>query len=106
MPLNSYSESPTSSIKKEDRLAYLLLLVYYFIMIALAFIAKGTGDDGDSVFHFLFAKYAFVCPENFVNHWAKPVFVLLASPFAQFGFIGIKIFNVTVTTLAIFFTYK
>lgn len=106
MPLNSYSEAPTSSIKKEDRLAYSLLFVYYFIMIALAFLVKGTGDDGDSVFHFLFAKYAFVCPENFVNHWAKPVFVLLSSPFAQFGFIGIKIFNVTVTTLAIFFTYK
>lgn len=106
MLLKSYFDSLTSAIRKEDLLAYSLLLVYYFVMIALAFIAKGTGDDGDSVFHFLFAKYAFASPENFVNHWAKPVYVLLSSVFAQFGFIGIKIFNVTVTTLAIFFTYR
>lgn len=92
--------------KDENKIAYLLLSVYYVAMLAMAFLANGTGDDGDSIAHYLFSRYAFVHPENFIEHWAKPVFVLLSAPFAQFGFIGIKIFNVTVTTLAILFTYR
>ncbi|MGB3075017.1 MAG: hypothetical protein WBB36_06835 [Chitinophagales bacterium] len=72
----------------------------------MAFIRKGTGDDGDSIYHYLFSRYAFIHPQNFVDHWAKPVYVFFSAPFAQFGFAGIKIFNVTVTTLAIFFTYR
>ncbi|MBP9884389.1 MAG: hypothetical protein KBF32_13355, partial [Chitinophagales bacterium] len=92
--------------KDENKIAYLLLSVYYVAMLAMAFLASGTGDDGDSIAHYLFSRYAFVHPENFIEHWAKPVFVLLSAPFAQFGFIGIKIFNVTVTTLAILFTYR
>ena len=92
--------------KNQDRLAYTLLIVYYSMMLALAFIASGTGDDGDSVSHFIYSKYAFESPENFINHWAKPVFVLFSSAFSQFGFTGIKVFNVTVTSLAIFFAYR
>lgn len=85
---------------------YSLLIIYYLLMLVLSVVTDGTGDDGDSVSHFLFSKYAFTHPENFINHWAKPVYVLLSAPFAQFGFIGIKIFNISVTTLAIFFAYQ
>lgn len=53
----------------------------------------GTADDGDSITHYLFARHAPQHPELFFNHWAKPFFVLLATPFAQFGFNGIKTFN-------------
>ena len=63
-------------------------------MIFLAFWYDGTGDEGDSVFHFLYSKHAFEHPENFLNHWAKPVFVLITAPVAQFGFIAMKIFNI------------
>ena len=66
----------------------------------------GTGDSGDSVMHYLYAKYAFQHRELFFNHWAKPLFVLLASPFAQFGFNGIKVFNACLMLLCTFFTYK
>ncbi|HUM45342.1 MAG TPA: hypothetical protein PLD84_00345 [Chitinophagales bacterium] len=106
MSQTAYQKNPFSGLNKQDRLAYTLLIGYYLIMLAIAFLTPGTGDDGDSVSHFLFAKHAFEHPLNFLNHWAKPLFVLLASPFAQWGFIGIKIFNVTVTTLAIFFSYR
>jgi hypothetical protein len=56
----------------------------------------GTCDTGDSITHFLFARWAPSHPERFFDHWGKPVFTLLASPFAQFGFVGIKIFNALV----------
>jgi len=66
---------------------------------------KGTVDTGDSVMHYLFSRFAFAHPANFIDHWAKPVFVLLSSPFSQFGFAGIKIFNSMVTALTMVFTY-
>jgi hypothetical protein len=77
-----------------------------FIFIVLAFRFNGTGDEGDSVMHFLFAKWAFQNPANFLNHWAKPLYVLLASPFAQFGFMGIKAMNVLNFLIAQYCIYK
>ena len=44
--------------------------------------------------HFLVAHYAFLHPELFLDHWGKPVFTLFSAPFAYFGFVGMKIFNV------------
>lgn len=66
---------------------------------------NGTGDAGDSVYHYLFAKYAPFKNELYFNHWAKPLYVLIASPFAQMGFIGVKIMNLIVVNLTIYITY-
>jgi hypothetical protein len=66
----------------------------------------GTGDAGDSIYHYLYAKYAFTDPSLFFNHWAKPLYVLIFSPFAQFGFIGVKILNLIIVNLSLLFTYK
>lgn len=85
---------------------YLLLFIYAIISSLTIIFFNGTGGAGDSVNHYLFAKYAPQHIELFFNHWAKPVFVLLASPFAQFGFAGMKIFNALVILLTLFFTFK
>ena len=82
------------------------LLLYLTVCFFVVFTCDGTGDAGDSVHHYLFARYAPNYPALFFDHWAKPLFVLLASPFAQFGFIGIKIFNVLVSALTVYFTIK
>lgn len=87
-------------------LIYYLLAFYAVISILTIIFFDGTRDAGDSVHHFLFAKYAPQHPDLFFDHWAKPLFVLLAAPFAQFGFTGMKVFNVLVSILNIFFTYK
>jgi hypothetical protein len=85
---------------------YILLVFYAIISIAAILVFDGTGDAGDSIHHYLFARYAPLHPELFFNHWAKPVYVLLVSPFAQFGFTGVKIFNVIVSLFTIFFTFR
>jgi hypothetical protein len=83
------------------------ILFFYAIIAALTIhYFNGTGDSGDSVTHYLFAKYAPQHPELYFHHWAKPVFVLLASPFAQFGFDGMKVFNVLASLLTILLTYR
>ncbi len=92
------------TIKKYS--VFILLAVYAVVATIVIFVFNGTGGEGDSITHFLFARYAPVHPELFFDHWAKPVFVLLSSPFAQFGFNGIKVFNVLVSMLTIYFTYR
>ena len=85
---------------------YFVLFIYAALAAWTIIYFDGTGDTGDSVSHYLFAKYAPKHPALYFDHWAKPVFVLLASPFAQFGFIGMKIFNSCVVLLTILTTHN
>ena len=85
---------------------YILLLIYSIIATTTIVLFEGTGGSGDSIHHYLFAKFAPLHPKLFFNHWAKPLYVLLTSPFAQFGFIGVKTFNATVSMFTVFFTFK
>lgn len=74
-----------------------LFVSHLFLLLALwllAFSTNGTGGGGDSLTHFFFAKLSWQEPSNFFNHWGKPFFTIMASPWAQFGFIGMKLFNV------------
>lgn len=89
-----------------NKAIYFFLTIYALLAASILFSFEGTGDAGDSVHHYLFAKYAPSHPELFFNHWAKPLYVLLASPFAQFGFIGVKVFNVLVMTATLFYTIR
>ncbi len=84
-----------------------LILIFYTVIATVTItIFNGTGDAGDSVLHFLFAKYAPAHQALFFDMWGKPVFVLLAFPFAHFGFTGIKIFNALTVLLTIALTFK
>lgn len=78
---------------------FLIILFYLLAGGIILFLFDGTGGEADSINHYLHAKYAFQHPELFLNHWAKPLFTILASPFAQFGFLGVKIFNLICTTI-------
>lgn len=82
-----------------------MIALHAAIMILLAFRFDGTGDEGDSIFHFLYSKHAFQHPENFLNHWAKPVFVLLTAGVAQFGFVAMKIFNILLLSATCWLTF-
>ncbi len=90
---------------KEKILVPIGIAVAFAIMLLIAFTHNGTGDSGDSVMHFLVARDAFMHPENFFSVWGKPLYVFLGAPFAQFGFIGIKIFNIINTLISAVCTY-
>lgn len=94
------------AVNEMKNFIYILLFLYAAIAVLTIIFFNGTGDSGDSIHHYLYAKYAPVHPELFFDHWAKPFFVLLACPFAQFGFMGMKVFNALVSLLTIFLTYK
>lgn len=72
----------------------------------IAIYTEGTNGNGDSIYHFQYSRYAINQPELYFDHWAKPFFTMLSSGFSQFGFIGIKIFNIICTSLSMLFVYK
>lgn len=91
---------------KQDQRVLIGTALYFVIIVLIALNTVGTCDSGDSITHFLFSKYAFKHPENFLNHWAKPLFVLLSAPFSQTGFIGIKLFNCIIAAFTVWLSYK
>ncbi|MBX2816239.1 MAG: hypothetical protein KTR24_09580, partial [Saprospiraceae bacterium] len=103
--LSIHSTSGIGRMKK-NRPLYLLLVVYAMVAALTMFFFDGTGDSGDSIMHYLFARYAPAHPALFFDHWAKPIYVLFGSPFAQFGLNGIKVFNVLASLTTIFLTVR
>lgn len=81
-------------------------LLAFFIGLFIAFTTNGTADNGDSVQHFLISKFSWEHPALFLDHWGKPLFTLLSSPFSQFGITGMKIFNLLVFCSTLFLTGK
>lgn len=81
-------------------------LIIVLIDILLVFLNKSTFDDGDSILHFLQAHQVMQTPHLLLDMWAKPVFVLLAWPFAAWGWWGMKLFNTLCVVASSFVTYK
>jgi hypothetical protein len=58
-------------------------------------------DCGDGLMHFFISQASWEDPTFFLDHWGKPLFTLLSSPFAQFGFGGIILFNALVFLITV-----
>lgn len=63
-------------------------------------------DPGDGIVHFFYSAASWENPILFLDLWNKPLFTILSSPFAQFGFGGMLVFNVLVFTLTILYGWK
>lgn len=79
--------------KVENIIFGLLLAVIGAVFLWFLMQSEGYIGDADSATHYRFARYAWKYPVNLLDHWAKPVFTLLASPFAKFGHTGVSVFN-------------
>lgn len=56
-------------------------------------LVDNTYDNGDSITHYAISRYSWAHPYLLFDNWGKPVFTILSSPFAQFGWKGITVFN-------------
>ncbi|SHI67584.1 4-amino-4-deoxy-L-arabinose transferase [Hymenobacter daecheongensis DSM 21074] len=88
------------------RPALLLLAALFGLSVLFAVGTTTTYDTGDSINHYLYSRYAFRHPANFLESWAKPLFVLLTAGPAQLGFVGIKLFNCAVVAAAAWLAYR
>jgi len=71
----------------------------------LALKSEGSYGGDDSYVHYRISHYAFKYPYLFFDQWGKPAFTFFSSPFSYFGFLGIKVFNITIATLTAFLCY-
>jgi len=92
--------------KYQNYLVPAIILILFITYSILALLSEGTHGGADDIEHYYRSRYAFKMPRFFLDHWGKPFFTALSSPFAQFGHNGIKIFNVIAGTLAAYFTYR
>jgi glycosyltransferase involved in cell wall biosynthesis len=91
---------------KSSRWAIAAIITFLIAGLILAFTAKGTADEGDSIMHYLFARDSFHYHDHFFNHWAKPLFVLVTAPATLAGFTGIKLFNLLASTITIWMAWR
>ncbi len=77
-----------------SKIVFGLLAGLFILFFLLSYYSEGTFDGGDGILHYHFARYAWAHPYLFLDNWAKPFFTLVASPFAQFGLMGMNIFNI------------
>lgn len=84
----------------------ILLLGLGGYFAGIAFISKGVLEPGDGIVHYTIARYAPQKPALFLDHWGKPLFTLLSSPFAQMGFPGMIVFNVILYTITSIFIFS
>jgi len=89
----------------EKRLLYIVLGLVAIIFIGILILSEGYSGGADSISHYQLSRYAFRFPELFLDHWGKPVFTLLSSPFSQLGFKGIQLFNIIAGLATAYVTY-
>jgi hypothetical protein len=71
----------------------LFLIAASIIAMIFWILVDNTYDAGDSITHYAIAHYSWRHPYLLFDNWGKPVFTILSSPFAQFGWKGITFFN-------------
>jgi hypothetical protein len=80
-----------------------------FGVLFLAFVllfSSGIVGITDSVMHYLYARYAFKYPAHFLDHWGKPLFIMLSAPLSQLGFKGAVAFNLICGSIAAWLLFK
>ncbi len=82
-------------------------LVFYWGLCLWFFSQSNTPvDPSDGVYHYQISRFSWQNPANLLNHWGKPLFNILSSPFAQFGYIGMVVFNLILFSLSSVVLYK
>ncbi|MCC7501015.1 MAG: hypothetical protein IT229_00705, partial [Flavobacteriales bacterium] len=79
-----------------ERAAYALAVSLGIVLVLLHEANDGLLEMGDGVQHYQIARFSWRHPELFLDLWGKPLYTLLASPFAQFGHAAVAVFNAVV----------
>lgn len=75
-------------------------------LVSTHFLNETPLDVGDGIMHFYISQASWSEPMLFLEHWGKPFFILLSSPFSQFGFTGMILFNILVFSATVYYAWK
>ena len=83
-----------------------ILSLFFVAAVFIIFNTENSFGGGDHYSHFKLAYWGWTYPKLLFNHWGKPVFTLLISPFAQLGMNAARLFNVITGLLTAFLSWK
>jgi hypothetical protein len=86
-------------------LHWVILSILGILLITLSFLSEGYYGGADNIYHYYFSRFLFKYPHYLFDLWGRPLFTGLSSPFSQFGFQGIKIFNILAGLLTCYISY-
>ncbi len=90
----------------EKQLVTGFLLFSLFLGLILIFTTENSFGGGDHFTHFKLARWSWKYPHLLFNHWGKPLFTILISPFAQLGINYARIFNLLVGLSTAWFSWQ
>ncbi|MCX6244913.1 MAG: hypothetical protein NTU98_09430 [Bacteroidetes bacterium] len=91
--------------RTEKYLVPFLLLFLLIVFLVISFLSEGFYGGADNINHYFISRYSWQRPELLFDGWGRPLYTILSSPFAQFGFQGIKVFNVILAVLTLWTGY-
>ncbi|GEM_PF-3482518 len=77
---------------------FLAIIIFITLATIIGFSSSVFGG-ADTYQHYMIARASWGHPELLLDHWGKPVFTLLSSPFAQFGLYGVQLMNCLILVL-------
>jgi hypothetical protein len=87
-------------------LIVILLLLPAVLQCLFLFTAESVIDPGDQVNHYQLARFSWKHPHLLLDMWGKPLFTLIAAPFAKAGIKGIMGMNILLAAGMGFFAWK
>ena len=94
------------AVPGQHRLAWGLAGAVATVILLFRLGAGAVIERGDGVAHYTIARWSWKHPGLLLDHWGKPLFTLLASPFAQLGHIGPALFNVIVALVTMLLSIR
>lgn len=95
-----------NSFNKKNIFIALTISTAFILSVIVIFLTQNSYGGGDSTQHYNLAHWGWKHPHLLFNHWGKPFFTILISPFAQFGMAGARIFNLIVGFATGFIIWK
>ncbi len=92
--------------KNNNQIVFIFLLLAFIAGVVAIFMTDSSHGGGDNFAHYKFAHWGWKYPELLFNHWGKPVFTIIMSPFAQFGIVGARIFSLFMGLSTAFVIWK
>jgi hypothetical protein len=87
-------------------LARVLLALGVLVSVSFVFITQNPYDTGDSILHYLFARFSPHHPLNLLDSWAKPFFTLLLMGPAQLGLRGVMLYQCGLVAASAWLSYR
>lgn len=84
----------------------IILLIAFLLYLTNIWLSPGFNGGADSITHYQISKYSWSHPNLLMDQWGKPLFTILFSPIAQWGFLAVNVANMFLILLGGHLAFK